>query len=190
MRTELKTAPAGYPITLAQVKEIAFVNTDKHDSNITALIPAVVSFVERYTQLKLVNQSWYIYYDLPELQNVMNLATFNCSAITELLTYDNDNDSSVVTSSDYRLSGDNKLIFNSSVSFSGTYRNFDSMRAEVVAGYGADESAIPYQLKSALAEIVYHWVQNSKPASKDKYYEIPISAQVKLKQYRRSNHWL
>jgi uncharacterized phiE125 gp8 family phage protein len=189
MRVELKTAPAVDAIALATIKTIAFANTDKMDDLIDQLIPSAVAYVENYTGRKLINQSWYIYADADEIKYKMDLWTFNIQSITEVLSYDTDDASSVVATTDYRKSGDN-IIFKTAWQVP-TVRDYDSFRFEVVTGYGAAEANIPQDIINAIAQIVFYWCQTGKTtASKDGYKPIPLGTQEKLMKYQKRVNWM
>ena len=81
MITELKTAPTGSAITIAEIKEAMFSGTEQDDAYLTAMIPMVTAWVENYTGRKLLDQDWYIDYDIVEFEKKMHLSTFNVTAI-------------------------------------------------------------------------------------------------------------
>lgn len=197
MRKELKTAPADVAMTLADVKEYAFFNTTKHDSKISALIQPATEYVEKILGRKLINQSWYLYLDVDEYfdrldayNNSIELSTLNVSAITEVNKYDIENTATVITSSDYRLSGgvlsnSCRMVFNESASpKSISVRSIDSIRIEVVAGYGADQDAVPTSIQTALKMLISHWVNFNHSASKEKLYNTPAGFEQILSPYK------
>lgn len=191
MKAILKTAPAGQPITTAQVKSFGFGNTTKLDDMIGDLIPGAVSWAEEWTGRRFVNQDWYIYFDLPEFKNVMELYTFNVSAINEVLYYDEDNNSTEISSSKYRLL-DDRIIFNQKESFStGNWRYQDTIRIDVTTGYGADSDNMNSDIQSALAQLTSYWAQTGKMAgAKSDYQEIPLGVRSKLFKYQKRTSWL
>jgi uncharacterized phiE125 gp8 family phage protein len=196
MRIELKTAPATVALTLAGVKQQAFMNTTKLDSQVSAEIDKAIAYAEQYTGRRLIDQSIYIYYDLDEYadrlrayKNSLMLSTLNVSAITEVLTYDTLNASTAVTSTDYRLSGtplsaSSKLVFNQATPASLTsIRQVDGVRVEVVAGYGALAADVPGTIIYAANQLVAYWVQNGNLASTENLNEQMISFRAALLQY-------
>jgi uncharacterized phiE125 gp8 family phage protein len=191
MKTVLKTAPAGQPITTAQVKSYSFNNTTKLDTMIGDLIPAAVSWAEDWTGRRFVNQDWYIYYDLPEFMNKMDLSTLNVTAINEVVYFDKDNTSTEIASTKYRLLED-QIIFDDNEFFNtGDWRKFDTVRIDVTAGYGADSDNMPEDIQSALAQLVTYWAQTGKMAySRDNYNMIPISTKGKLYKYQKRTTWI
>jgi len=187
----LKTAPAGMPVTKEQVKTYAFGNTVKLDSMIDDLIPAAVNAAEAFTGRVFVNQVWEVYYDRPEFSNNMQLSTLNVNSIVAATTYSLDNTATVLDSGDYRLFND-QVIFLDSKSYSPEgFRAFQSVMVEVNAGYGADSTDQRKDIQTAIAQIVYHWAKTGNMQSTDSSpFDIPITAQYKLRPYVKRTHWL
>ena len=196
MRIELKTAPATVALTLAGVKQQAFINTTKYDTMISAEIDKAIAEAEQYTGRRLIDQSIYIYYDRDEYADRMRaykdsllLSSLNVSAITEVLTYDDLNSPTTVTASDYRLSGnvlsaESNLVFNEATPASLTnIRQVDGVRVEVVAGYGAAAANVPGTIIYAANQLVAYWAQNGKLASTENREEQLITFRGVLLQY-------
>lgn len=196
MRTELTTAPINPATTLAGIKLYSFKNTDAYDAKISSLIETATKYVERYTGRRLINQTLTIWLDREEYadrlrayQNTITLSTLNVSAINSLTLYAPDNSTSVVTASDYRLSGgilsaSNRLSFNdqSSVSTSNL-RSTDSVAIEVVTGYGATTEDVPDMLVQSMSVIIDHWVNFGSKASKDTLHEVTSNFNALISPY-------
>lgn len=196
MRIELKTGPEIVALTVAGVKQQAFMNSDKLDSMITAEINTTIEYSENYTGRRLIDQSVYIYYDREEYtdrlrayKNKLILSTLNVSAITEVLTYDRNNTSTIVTASDYRLSGnvlsaESNLVYNETVNPGLTnLRQVDAVRVEVVAGYGLTVADVPSNIIYAANQLVAYKVQNGNLASTDNMNEMMIGFRASLLRY-------
>ena len=180
----LNTAPSGYPITLAQVKEFGFINDTSYDDLITSLIPAAVSYIESKTGRVLINQTWDVYFDIPALKNSMNLNTLNVTAINSVTSYDQDNTATLIASTNYRLFN-NKLIFNYDYTFSGlSFRNEQALQVEVTAGYGADDTAQPVDIQSALAQLIIYWTKTGSASHMaEELRTVPIGVDSKIFKY-------
>ena len=196
MRIELKTGPQVVALTVTGVKQQAFMNTEKYDAMIGAEIDKSIAYAEQYTGRRLIDQSIYIYYDRDEYadrmrayKNSLLLSSLNVSAITEVLTYDRSNNSTAVTSTDYRLSGnvlsaESNLVFNDDTPASLTnIREVDGVRVEVVAGYGATIADVPGTIIYAANQLVAYWVQNGDLASTENREEQLITFRGVLLQY-------
>jgi uncharacterized phiE125 gp8 family phage protein len=202
MRLEFKTAPAAVAIERDDVKTYSFMNTTKYDNLIDALLIPCTEEIERYTGRRLINQSWYIYLDAQEYYNRLDaylnsitLSTLNVSAITEVLTYSKANASTVLTSSDYRLSGNafsgiSKLVFNDNTPPQYLdLRNTDAVRIEVVTGYGAAKTDIPDTLSTALKMLIEHRVKYGDKQTQNKLYEDESNYLAALQGYRSVENW-
>ena len=202
MRLELKTAAGAVAMTRADVKTYAFMNTTKYDALIDALLVPCTEELELYTGRKMIDQSWYLYLDAQEYydrlrayNNTITLSSLNVSAITEVLTYNMDNTTNTITGTDYRLSGSaftpsTKLAFNDDTPpVYESLRRVDSVRIEVVAGYGAAQSAIPDPVQTALKILIEHRTKFGQKASKDKLSETPSNYFSILQGYRSVENW-
>jgi len=202
MRIELKTAPAVASMTRDDVKTYAFIKTTKYDDQIDAQLTPCTEELERYTGRKMIDQSWYIYLDAQEyydrlnaFNNTITLSTFNVSAITEVLTYSMDNTSTAITASDYRLSGSvlssfSRLVFNDDTPpVYESLRKVDSVRIEVVAGYGASQASIPDPLQTALKMLINHRVKFPSKSMKDSVNDIGGNYLSALQGYRSVENW-
>ncbi len=184
MKRILKTAPAGFPITLDQVKTFAQFNNDFADPQITEYIPVATSFAEARVGRVFVNQVWEIYYDLPEFKNVMDLDTLNVNSIVQVSAFDRDNTETVIDSSEYRLFND-QIIFNEGQTFTAnSLREQQSIKIEVNAGFAADDTTMPNDIQSVLAQLIAYWVDNEGRE------DIPQGVWSALRKYEKRNVWL
>jgi len=184
MKKILKTAPAGFPITLAQVKVFAQFNNDNADAQITEYIPVATSLAEARTGRVFINQVWDIYYDLPELMNVMNLDTLNVNSIVEVTTYDRDDVATVVSTDNYRLFNDRIIFNNNQVFVANSLRDQQSIKIEVAAGYAVDSTTVPNDIQSVLAQLIAYWIDNEGMES------IPVGVWSSIMKYEKRNQRL
>lgn len=204
MRLELKSGQTITPaLILADIKEYGFVNRTQNDADINSLIQPVTDYVESVTGRRLIDQSWYIYMDADEYfdrltayKNSIVLSTLNVSSITEVLQYDRTNTSSIISLSDYRLSGtvlsaQSQLVYNDNVSqpVTSNLRRVDSIRIEVVAGYGAAISNIPVTVYTAMKVLANYWLQYGQKATKDDISQTPVNFDAMLLPYKSTENW-
>jgi uncharacterized phiE125 gp8 family phage protein len=191
MKKILKTAPAGFPITVDEVKAYAEINNTQQDTLIGDLIKSATLWIEARTEIVLINQVWEIYYDLPEFKNVMDLSTLNVNSIVQVSLFDRDNTETIVDSSDYRLF-DDQIIFNENQRFNANaLRSQQAVKIEVNAGQAADNTTINNDIKSAISQLVSYWADNNGMAkSKDIYHDIPIGVESKISRYVKKIHWI
>ena len=196
MRIELTTVPAASATTLADVKLYSFINTNSYDAKLESLIDPATLYLERYTGRKLINQTWTIWLDRNEYAdrlrayaNTITLSSLNVSAINSVTLYAPDNSTSVVTASDYRLSGgilsaSNRLAFNDNVSISASnIRQTDSVAIEVSTGYGVASTDVPKPIHQALSVLINHWKDFGMKSSKESLHEVPSSFVALIRPY-------
>lgn len=203
MRLELKTGPNTLAVTRDGIKRYGYDNTDENDNLIDDLIQPSVDYVESITGRRMIDQSWYIYIDAEEYfnrltayKNSLVLSTLNVSAITEVLSYSRDNTSTIIDSSDYRLSGSvlsasSNLIYNDNTSqpVTSNLRRVDSIRIEVVAGYGSQIADIPGTVLSAMRLLANHWVQFGFRVGNDGLHSTPVNFEAMLLPYKSTETW-
>ena len=203
MRLELKTGPAIAAVTMADIKVYGNINTDSKDTVITENIPGIIGFVENITGRRMIDQSVYIYLDSEEYYSRLNgrknsivLSTLNVSSIVEVQEFDRNNTSTVIAASDYRLSGNqlsgsSKLVFNDNTSQPVTtdLRRVDSIRIEVVCGYGTQTTDIPPELQAAMKILANHWVQYGQYAQTDDIKTTPLNFNANILNFRSSENY-
>jgi len=191
MIRELNTAPVGFPITLAQIKTFAFMNTDNYDDAISALIPGGVSFLENYLGKVFVNQVWDLYYDLPEFANVMPLG-LNVNSISAVVTFDRDNNETTIASTEYRLFN-NQLIFNEDQSLSSvsSIRLQQSIKVTVSAGFGADSTDQDADIQASLSQYIAYQAKDGGKASTDgREAEVLFGVKQRVAKHFNRTVWL
>ena len=121
--------------------------------------------------------------------DTITLSSLNVSAINSVTLYAPDNSTSVVTASDYRLSGGllsaaNRLAYNDLVSITTTnLRTNDSIAVEVATGYGAASTDVPKPIHQALSVLIDHWVKFGMKSSKESLHEVPSSFVALIRPY-------
>jgi len=202
MRIELTTSPVNPAATLAGVKLYSFKNTDVFDAKISSLIESATKYVEKYTGRKLIDQTWTIWIDREEYNdrliaylNTITLSTLNVSAINSLTLYAPNNTSSIISASDYRLSGgilsaSNRLSFNDQFSAkTSNLRLTDSVAIEVVTGYGSTDTDIPALLTQAMSIMIDHWVAFGSKSSKEALHEVTSNFKAIIAPYTSTENY-
>ncbi len=205
MRLELKTGTIVPAVTLAEIKDYGYHKSDSNDTLINALIEPVTDYIEHITGRRMINQSWYIYLDYDEyynrllgFKNSIVLSTLNVSSIVEVVTFDRSNTSTIMDSSEYRLSGNqfshsSNMVLNDNLFQTQSLPNLrrvDSVRIEVVAGYGAAAAEIPKTVLTSLKVLANHWVQFGQRVTKDGLIDVPINLDAMLLPYKSTESWM
>ena len=184
MKRILNTAPAGLPITVDEVKVYAQFHNDNADDQITEYIPVATSLAEAKTGRVFINQTWDIYYDLPEFMNVMDLDTLNVNSISQVSVFDRDNTETIIDPSEYRLFND-QIIFNDGQCYlANNLRSQQSVKITVIAGYAADNTTVPNDIQSVLGQLIAYWVDNEGRE------DIPDGVWSSIRKYEKRTIWL
>lgn len=166
------TAPASYPVTLAEAKLYAKIDTTADDTLIDNLIAAATSSAEEYLRRTIITQTLRLTLDLPrsnyanylgdgvynlpvtslygDLPRVIPLPKAPVQSISSVVTYDTANAATTYSASNYFLDVDGaRLVLNESATFPSGMRQKAACAITYVAGYGA-ASAVTAPIKTAI----------------------------------------
>lgn len=177
---ELVTPPAKEPVLLADAKE--HLKEDGSDSNdyIDGLIVAARRYVENDTSRALINQTWLLRLDrwpppagdswwdgvregaIADLHTALEVEIRKApfSSLSEVRTLDEAGAVTVWPSGNYYTatrSGFGRLVAKQGVTFPTPGRHIGGIEIEFVAGYGADGTDVPYDLRLAMKQLIAHW---------------------------------
>lgn len=189
MRKEIVTQPVNPALTLTTAKLLAHVNGTSRDNELQELLNDSIEFCKIYTGRAFIDSNWDVYYDYVDFNTAytrrgyLDLDTLNVNAITDVFIYDSDGNESVLDSDLYYLTND-RIVIKDPYSLSNL-RSFDTIRVNVDCGYGADESDVPDNLKTAISFLALFWMNNKVPASEASFNDIPYSVKSKLNSYRK-----
>lgn len=203
MRIELNTAPLVNPaITLADVKTYAFKNTSAYDDKITSLLLPEQQYLEEYIGRKLISQTWDIYLDAQEYadkllayNNTITLSTFNVSSISEVTKYDQFNNPTIESTSNFRLSGNefsdvSMLVYNDTYSPTmNNLRRVDAVKIEVVVGYGLLAADVPKTILQALSVQIDQKVRFGNKITESSTDSFNENYQTLLMPFRSVEDW-
>lgn len=194
MRKVLRVAAAGAPVTLAQVKQIAYITNTDRDTELQGFIDVAVTWIEQYTGRSLITQEWDIFYDDVEffrpiyIGQAVDLSTLNINSIESVTSYDVQANATVIDSSTYRLSA-NRIVFDQQTPLNNT-RSIDAVKVSVTAGYAATEATIPDDIKQAIATLALHWLENGVYAADIKFDKVPDVLKSLLMKYTSAVNWI
>lgn len=146
---KLITAPAAEPITLAEAKLHARVDTSADDSLITALIVAARQECEHITGRALITQTWEKV--LPAFSDAMDLDLAPAASITSIKYLDSAGVEQTLANTVYDLIEEAlppRVVLKTGQSWPATYAADDAVRIRFAAGYGADGTFVPQPLRA------------------------------------------
>lgn len=189
MKKSLVTAPTGTPISLAEAKIHLIVEHSDDDTLISAYISQAVEFVEQYTGLFLMPQTWRYHFDCIigdeleiEAYNVLTVESVShkqASGITiDLLT-------EVGVLGVYYIDKNSKPFRISPIDswpemYSEGYNNFS---VELISGY-TDAASVPNGIKTALYLMVGHLYRNRESTTAVQMKTLPLGVYDFINKYR------
>lgn len=164
MKYKILTQPAVEPITLAEAKANLRVNNTVENDLITSYIVAARKWVENYTWRPLITQTWTLFYDFSDVQNIKNstivISKNPVQSISSIKYYDNTNTLVTLDSSNYYtdLGGDIASI-NFINQLPTMYNRINALQIEFVCGYGLAAS-VPDNIKAAIYMLITSFYDN------------------------------
>lgn len=190
MNLSLQTAPASEPVTAAEVKNYAKIDSGvtTDDTLIDALITAARLRCEQYTRRALINQTWDLGLDYVPTCDFIELPKAPLSSVTSVTSYVDGDTATVFSASNYNVntwSQPGKIILrHDAVWPDGELRTSNPMVIRFVAGYGASASNVPAALRAAILQMVLAWYENRGDEAQSDAMAIPAAAKALMNPYR------
>ena len=182
MPWKVSVLPAVEPWTLAEVKSFLKVDTSDEDDLITSLITASRQAAESYLNMALISQT------IQERLDVLNKPILYLS-VNPVLSFSNfkyqDSSNTQVTwdNSNYKVdtcSRPCRLALQFGKSWPTLYGNINDVLLTYVAGFSAQPSGVPMQIRQAILMMVANAYDNRE----DYVKKMPTASQYLLDQYR------
>lgn len=162
--------PSVEPLSLDDAKLHARIDISYDDDLTTQYIVAARRYVENYCKLSLITQNWSVFYDHRDVQwydtrSIIRLPMQPVQSITAITTYNDIDSSTVFDSSNYRLSGDNRICLNANCYWPDNVRMNDSVKIDFVAGYGNVATSVPNDIIQAIRMLVAFYYQTREATS-------------------------
>lgn len=205
---KLITAPVNEPVLLADLKNFLRIDTSADDAMLTDFIKAATRIIERYTNRKLITQTWAFFMDnfpfsnrfdsLAEgvtegalsqyifTQSYISVPLFPLQSVTHLKTYDDSNTDYTMDSSDYFVdvsSEPGRLSLTNNSTWPATVlRPVKGVEIQFVCGYGANPTDVPFELRHAIMQTAGVFYSNRGCAESED--AIPKSTLALINAYR------
>lgn len=181
MKTKLKTAPAATPVSLADMKSYLKVDETAEDAVILSLINAATEKVEELIDKKLINQTWLIALDAPPVRRkkcrndltegiydgaigeLFDQSTsvefpFGClQSLEGLVATHSDGSTETIPAANFDVDTFGvfgKVALKDGYNWPSDLARYNGLVFEAVFGYGADATAVPEAIKTAIKLIV------------------------------------
>lgn len=156
------TAPAVEPVTTAEAKLFARVDTDADDTLITSLIAAARQMTETYTGRTWVHTTFDYYLDRLELETlgtqpiILPTCPLKASSTT-IKYYDDDGTENTFPAANYTAdvySVPSRICLLSEQAYPSAVRDYNGLKVTFTAGYSADATSVPEAAKTAIKIMV------------------------------------
>lgn len=190
MALTLVTGPSQEPLTLAEAKLHARIDTDDDDQLLMALISTAREWVEGQTRRALATQTWdwSIDWGWPYMQNGVPTLDFPINPVTSVtsITYDDGSSPRATLSSDQYTAvlrqHTSYVVPAYGVDWPTVRCVPDAITVRFVAGQAIDE--VPYQLVQAMKMLVTHMYERRDLSSERQMIEIPYAVEALISPYR------
>lgn len=187
-KLRLKTAPTLTPVSVAEAKTHLRIDSSftADDTYIETLINVATSAAENYTNLALMEQSWFLDIDaFPDYFNLLK-GTLRTLTVNSITYSDENNASQTLASSNYFGDGSIKparIYFAPDATIPSTYDKPNAVTVDFTLGFSA-ASQVPAPIKQAILLMVGTYYETRQTVSDRTYKEIPQSAEFLLMPYR------
>lgn len=207
------TGPSIEPVTATELDTHLRgdgVLVSEEGSFLETLITAAREYVEEFTRRALITQSWTLVMDSwPTVKSELGwwdgvregsitqgqagsveLPIGPLQSITSVTTYDDDNTSTVFSSSNYFTDTNatpGQLILNTGVTWPVFTRTRNGIEIVYVAGYGSNATDVPGALRMAVRQLAAHWYENRefvKTQSDQNQAAAPLHVQSILNRWK------
>lgn len=187
---ELVTPPETEPVTLAEMKAHARIDTDADDALVTTLITAARQWAEQTTRRAFIAQTWRLWLDAIPEGNVVTLPRSPLASVASVTTFDDDDAGTVFAAENYfadNASEPGRLALRSGADWPVPGRAVNGFMIEYTAGYGEDADDVPEPVRLAIRQLVAHWYEHRGEAvmmSSQSTVNVPLIIQALLNPYR------
>lgn len=183
-------APAQLAVRESEVKRALAIDGSEHDGHIRQLIKAAVDYTENLTGRALITQTWVLTLDrFPGFWWPIELPRAPLQSVSSIGYEDNGTQtlsSSLYTVDTVREPG--RVVPALNETWPTTDGHINDVTITYVAGYGADQSAVPENIKLAITQLVGHWFECREGAGTMAITSIPWGIDDLLLQER--TQWL
>ncbi len=181
MSIRLITAPASYPVTLAEAKTHCRIDGTDEDALVEGLIAAATEHIELYTGRAIVSQTWEAVYD--SFSDAMVLPKGPVIAVTYVTYIDTAGAEQTVSSVNYSLdsaSDPQWVVKAANYTWPPVSEGVNNVVIRFVTGY----ATTPFPIKQAILLLIGQWYDNRAAAAEKSLTELPNAVQSLLTNYR------
>ncbi|MGE3622973.1 MAG: head-tail connector protein [Bdellovibrionales bacterium] len=186
---KLLTPPAAEPVTLDEARLHMRVDATADDALLAGLITAARQWAENYTGRAFIAQTWQLWLDA--LPDAGSGTPYICVprppllSVTSVATYDDADTATIRDAADYQADTAHepgRIALRRSLA--GTARPMNGIGITYVAGYGAEGSAVPPPIRTAILHLAAHWYDHRGDTADITAPPVPLPVTALLAPYR------
>ena len=182
----LTIPPSAEPLTLADVKAHLRLAISDDDAYLTALITAARRTIEARYGLVLMPQAWALFADNWPSDGVFHIPLWPVQSISSLTVFADDDTPATIDAAHYYLDAATRparVALRQGRVFAPPGRTINGLKLSFSAGFGADASFVPAEIKQGLMATVADWYQNRGDVSGG---TLPATAVEALSAYKNA----
>lgn len=159
MAMVLVTAAASLPVSLATAKGFMKIENTDDDQLISDLIDQAVSHIQNITGLKLITQTWRLFFDDLPGGKLLELPLAPIINATEIRVFDDQGVSQIVPSADYQLdiySNPARLWIDTLLCVG---QDLNGLEVDLQVGFGLTGVDVPGDIIRAILLTIAHWYE-------------------------------
>ncbi len=159
----LTTPPTAEPLTLAEVKAHLRLAINDDDAYLSTLITTARRAIESRYGLVLMPQVWALFADSWPGDGVFQIPLWPVQSILSLTVFADDDTAATIDPAHFYLDAATRparVALRRGRVFAPPGRNINGIKLSLSAGFGADASAVPSEIKQGLLATIADWYQN------------------------------
>ncbi len=180
----LTTPPTAEPLVLADVKAHLRIYIADDDLYITSLIIAARRTIESRYGLCLMRQSWALFADAWPVDRLFRIPLWPILTVDAITSYADDDSATAIDPTSYFLDvavRPTRVALRQGRVFMQPARTINGLKLAFTAGFGADATFVPQEIKFALMATIADWYQNRGDVTGG---SLPATALEALASYR------
>jgi uncharacterized phiE125 gp8 family phage protein len=160
----LVSPPETEPVTLAEMKAHARIDTEADDALASTLITAARLWAEQYTKRAFISQTWALWFDgCPVDKTFVELPRAPLRTVDSVQVFDENDDGTAWDSGNYFVDTarePGRLALRSGAAWPVPGRAANGFMIEYGAGYGDEGSDVPEPIRLAIKQLAAHWYEH------------------------------
>lgn len=192
---KLLTPPAAEPVTLAEMKAHARIDTDADDGLLEPLIKAARQWAEEYTKRAFITQTWEMCLDNSPDGYFFPIPKPPLVSVSAIKIFANNGEEILWPAQNYFVDNyrePGRVALRSGSVWPNEERFINNIMIEYIAGYGDDAEDVPEAIRLAIKQLATHWYENRGEAimvSAQNTERVPLVVQALLDPYRIRGMW-